>query len=280
MSAPNWIAAEYDGKSLRSWSMHGPEVIGQDHCACDDTRLADAVQALPDLPILLADLNGACPAGETATAPTPTTVALVNTIAGDRSILIARGVTQPEPPARLYGQTALVAGLVAADPQFDGVICVVGRHSHWIRVSAQEICHFHGYLSGELMDWIATDCAQAGIEEPDIFLSALDDALSRPHRAHGRLLTLRGATGSGAAELAGLLIGCELADAKPYWLGETVAVTINGPLGELYALALERQGVTVRRPDHDAALLAGLHAAWKTLPLHQDIGASGPDRIT
>lgn len=269
MSTANWIAAEYDGKILRNWSMRGPEVIGQDQCACDDASgFTGALQALPELPVLLADLSGTCPAGDFAAAPVPATLTLVNASAGERAVRIAQGVTQPEPEARLYGQTALVAGLVAADPQFDGVICVAGRHSHWIRVSAQEICHFHGYLSGELMNWIASDCAQAGIAEPDIFLSALGDALSRPHRAHGRLLALRGATGPGAAEIAGLLIGCELADAKAYWLGETVAVTVNGPLGELYALALERQGVAVRRPDHDAALLAGLHAAWKTQPGH------------
>lgn len=267
MSAANWIAAEYDGKSLRSWSMQGPTPAGQDRCACVGIPgLADALQAFPDLPVLLADMSGTYPARDFAAAPTSAKLTMVNATAGERPFRIARGVTQAEPAARLHGQTALVAGLLAADPQFDGVICITGRHSHWIRVSAQEICHFHGYLSGELMEWIAGDCANAAIAEPDIFLSALDDALSRPHRAHGRLLALRGAMGSGAAQLAGLLIGCELADAKPYWLGETVAICGNGPLAGLYALAVERQGGAVLRPDHDAALLAGLHAAWKIQP--------------
>lgn len=267
MSAANWIAAEYDGKLLRSWSMLGASVAEQGLVMCGDLpALARELQKLPDLPILLADMSGSLPTGDCPAVPAPSGLVLERGSAGDRPVWLAQGVSQAEPRARLFGQTALVAGLLAADPQFDGVICSTGRHSHWIRISANEICHFHGYMSGELMEWIGGEGTDAGIAVPDDFLQAVDDALSRPHRAHGRFLSLKGATGAETAELAGLLIGCELADAKPYWLGETVAVTGDSPLAEFYALALERQGVWVRRPDRDAALLAGLYGAWKTLP--------------
>lgn len=267
MSDANWIAADYDGKQLRNWMMQGASVTGQGQTACDDlSAVARELRKLPDLPILLADMSGSLPTGDCPSVPAPAGLILERGSADGRPIWFAQGVAQAEPQARLYGQTALVAGLLAADPQFDGVICSVGRHNHWIRVSANEICHVHGYLSGELLEWISSDGAEAGAAAPDAFRTAVDNALSRPHRAHGRFLSLKAATGSGAAELAGLLIGCELADSRPYWLGETVAVTGNGPLAELYAQALGKQGVSVRRPDRDAALLAGLHGAWKTLP--------------
>ncbi|RNF33679.1 2-dehydro-3-deoxygalactonokinase [Paracoccus methylarcula] len=267
MSAANWIAAEYDGACLRIWSMQGAEIRARQEFPCRSrSAVIEALRDRPDLPVLLADLTGEFPAGGSV-APAPTNLQLTRDTGSALRIWVAQGVTQATPDAALHGQTAAIAGLLAAEPQFDGVICLPGRQGHWVRISAGEICHFQGYLTGELLAQLSggPDLTDA-TTDPDAFIAALEDALSRPHRAYGRLLALRGATGAGASQLAGLLIGCELADAKPYWLGEMVAVTGHAPLADLYAAALERQGVSVQRPEPDAALLAGLHAAWKSLP--------------
>lgn len=266
MSAANWIAAEYDGKRLRIWSMQGAEISARQELPCGSrSALIEALQDRSGLPVLLADLTGEFSVGGAA-APAPVNLQVTRDTGSALQIWVAQGVTQTTPNAVLHGQTAAIAGLLAAEPQFDGVICLPGRQSHWVRISAGEICHFQGYLTGELLEQLsgATGLTDAATD-PDAFIAALEDALSRPHRAYGRLLALRGATGAGASQLAGLLIGCELADAKPYWLGEMVAVTGHAPLADLYSVALARQGVSVQRPEPDAALLAGLHGAWKTL---------------
>jgi 2-dehydro-3-deoxygalactonokinase len=61
------------------------------------------------------------------------------------------------------------------------------------------------------------------------FDTAGDDALSQPERPGARLFSLRaegliaGLTPDAArARLSGLLIGMELAAARPYWLGQPV----------------------------------------------------------
>ncbi|RMC36498.1 2-dehydro-3-deoxygalactonokinase [Paracoccus alkanivorans] len=268
MSAPNWIAAEYDGARLRFWSMQGAGICARQEGACTSmAALTDALKDWPDLPVLLADLTGEFPAPGAA-APVSAALRLVQGSGGARPLWLAQGVTQATPAGALHGQTAAIAGLLKAEPQFDGVICLPGRRSHWVRISASEICHFHGYMTGELLVWLGSPHSSDAASDPDAFFAAFEDALSRPHRAYGRLLALRGAKGAEASQLAGLLIGIEMADAKPYWLGERVAVTGHAPLADLYAAALERQGVSIQRPDPDAALLAGLHAAWKSLPVN------------
>lgn len=266
MSIANWIAAEYDGQGLRMWSMQGAEVSARQERACGSrSELITALQDGPDLPVILADLTGEFLARGSA-APVSANLQVTRNTGSADKLWVVQGVTQSAPEAMLNGQTAAIAGLLAAEPQFDGVICLPGRQSHWVRISAGEICHFQGYLTGELLEQLtrSTDLTDA-TTDPDAFITALEDALSRPQRAFGRLLALRGATGAKASQLAGLLIGCELADAKPYWLGELVAVTGHAPLADLYSLALERQGASVQRPEPDAALLAGLHGAWKAL---------------
>ena len=63
------------------------------------------------------------------------------------------------------------------------------------------------------------------------------------------------------ARLSGLLIGAELAAARPYWLGQNVAVVGSGGAARAYAEALSAQGAAPRMVDAGAVTLAGLAAA-------------------
>lgn len=60
------------------------------------------------------------------------------------------------------------------------------------------------------------------------------------------------------ARLSGLLIGVELAAAKPYWLGQQVAILGAPGLSAQYARALETLSVPVSTHDVTALTLAGL----------------------
>jgi len=109
--------------------------------------------------------------------------------------------------------------------------------------------------------------------DPDAFAEAVSDGLSRPEALAARAFQLRAddllhgldparATG----RLSGLLVGAELAHARPYWLGMQTALIGASKLSQTYASALESQGVTPVIERGDACTLAGLRAAfarWK-----------------
>jgi 2-dehydro-3-deoxygalactonokinase len=67
------------------------------------------------------------------------------------------------------------------------------------------------------------------------------------------------------ARLSGLLIGAELAAAKPYWLGQQIAVIGEGSLSKLYVDALSAQSAPATQVQAAAITLAGLAAAYRRL---------------
>jgi 2-dehydro-3-deoxygalactonokinase len=100
------------------------------------------------------------------------------------------------------------------------------------------------------------------------FDDGLAQGLDRPDRLLSRLFTLRAEglldgldPATARARLSGLLVGAELAAAKPYWLGQRVAVLGAGDLAALYARALDGLSVPVSAHTAEAATLAGLAAA-------------------
>ncbi len=97
------------------------------------------------------------------------------------------------------------------------------------------------------------------------FDAALSDALSRPERLAARLFAIRAeglvhglAPGAARARLSGTLIGAELAAARPYWLGQRVALVGAAKLSATYARALATQGVTAQVLDGTACTISGL----------------------
>jgi len=67
------------------------------------------------------------------------------------------------------------------------------------------------------------------------------------------------------ARLSGLLIGAELAGARPYWLGQQIAVIGAGKISSHYIKALELQGTPATQVQGDSVTLAGLIAAYRRL---------------
>jgi 2-dehydro-3-deoxygalactonokinase len=63
------------------------------------------------------------------------------------------------------------------------------------------------------------------------------------------------------SRLSGLMIGLELAAAKPYWLGQRIALIGAEALSTRYASALTAQGAVSESLDATACTLAGLAAA-------------------
>jgi 2-dehydro-3-deoxygalactonokinase len=111
--------------------------------------------------------------------------------------------------------------------------------------------------------------AQTG---PEAFAEAVGETLSRPERLAQRLFSIRAdnvlsglSPDAARGRLSGFLIGAELAAARPYWLGQEVAVAAAPGLADLYAAALGAQGVAVRTLDADPLTRLGLARAWSAM---------------
>ncbi|CUH63288.1 2-keto-3-deoxy-galactonokinase [Thalassovita gelatinovora] len=131
----------------------------------------------------------------------------------------------------------LLIGLTRVQQNWDGVACVIGaERSHWVQISADEAVSFQSFLTPRLAAVLAPDAARADAE-------AAGDSLSQPERLATQLSSAD-LSGDGPAIL-GHLIGAELAAARPYWLGQRVALIGVARWVEAYRAALAAQGVTV-----------------------------------
>jgi 2-dehydro-3-deoxygalactonokinase len=186
------------------------------------------------------------------------------------TVHIAPGLRQDSPADVMRGEETQIAGALFLMPDFDGVYCLPGTHSKWVHVSAGEVVSFQTFMTGELFALLSAQSvlrhsiAPEGFDEA-AFDTAVSDALSRPERIAARLFTLRAQsllTDASAiaarSRLSGLLIGIELAAAKPYWLGQSVTLIGATALCENYARALHAQGLAPTTLSAADCTLAGL----------------------
>lgn len=183
------------------------------------------------------------------------------------------GIRQTDPADVMRGEETQIAGFLANNPNWDGVICLPGTHTKWVHVSADEVVSFQTFMTGETFALLSKESVLRHSIAPSgwsdaAFDEALDAILSKPEMLAARLFSLRAdqlVHGTDdvtlRARLSGLLIGAEIAAAKPYWLGQRVAMVGAEAVSAPYMAALAAQGVAVERADAKAMTLAGLKAA-------------------
>ncbi|MEM8578293.1 MAG: 2-dehydro-3-deoxygalactonokinase [Pseudomonadota bacterium] len=196
--------------------------------------------------------------------------------AGNLRVHILPGVKQARPADVMRGEETQIAGFLALNPGWDGVVCLPGTHTKWAHLSAGEIVSFQTFLTGEMFALLAErsilrHTLGAG-HDASAFDAAVADGMSRPAGVAAQLFRLRAEAlledlpGDAArARLSGLLIGAELAAAKPYWLGQQVAVIGDGTMADNYAAALAAQGAAPTRAGAQDVTLAGLRAAYEAM---------------
>ncbi len=281
---PDWIAVDWSAAQPRAWALAADgQILAR---ADSDTSTAGPAQAFdPALraliepwlttgrktPVVICGWPGApcrmvpCTPGADAAVTVPTEDPRV-------TLTLLPGLAQTRPADVMQGAATRAAGFLAANPGFDGTLCLPGRHTRWVQVSAGEIVSFRSVMTGDLFAAITGHTALRhlpgnGREDRDSFLDAVDDAMARPEALTARLFSLHAETLLGTPDpaatsrVSGLLIGLELAGARGYWLGTRLALIGHGPLADLYDAALTRQGVHVERADAEEAVLAGLKAA-------------------
>jgi len=292
MITPAWIAADWGTTNLRVWAMSaGGDVLATAQSDQGMGKLSpDAFEgALLDLvgdwlsapaTVIACGMVGARqgwveasyeavpakPLGEAFT-PAPTDHPNLD-------VHIIPGMMQSQPADVMRGEETQIAGFLARNKNWDGVICLPGTHTKWVHVSADEVVSFQTVMTGDLFAAITghtvlRHSTREGWDDAG-FAQGLDDAISRPERLAARLFALRAegllhglADATARARLSGLLIGAELAATKPYWLGQQVAVIGQGNLAKLYVDALATLSVSATQVQNDAVTLAGLTAAYR-----------------
>ncbi len=295
MSVPDWIAADWGTSHLRVWGLKAGQVL---HHAASDQGMGSLTRAgfepallalvadwLPDAqvtPVLVCGMAGSrqgwVEAPYRAVPCTPLGGPLAQAPCRDLrlSVHVVSGLKQAKPADVIRGEETQVAGFLAQNPGWDGVICLPGTHSKWVHVSAGEVVSFQTFLTGEMFALLSEASvlrhSVAGWAEEG-FTEGVAQGMERPERLLARLFSIRAEAllegrdpAYARARLSGLLIGAELAAAKPYWLGQRVAVIGAERLSLNYAQALATLSVPVTTHDATVMTLAGLTAARALLP--------------
>ena len=286
----NWIAVDWGTTRLRAWLMDGASLV---ESAASDDGMAGLERSAFEPALLsligpwLDRANDVVACGmvgarqgwvEAPYRAVPCNAAAADLIVAPTSdprmtVSIAPGVSQASPPDVMRGEETQIAGFLMDMEKFDGVICLPGTHTKWAHISASEIVSFRTFMTGEFFALIA----EHSVLRHDIgdgwdeaaFLEAVDEAMSRPEALANRLFTLRATSlleglspDAARSRASGLLIGMELAAARPYWLGRDVAILGDGPQSAAYEAALRAQGAPVTTASAEAATLRGLIALY------------------
>lgn len=292
----NWIAVDWGTSNLRAWAMGADGIV--DHATSPEgmgklarTEFEPALLRLiapwlgtGQMPVIACGMVGSrqgwreAPYRATPCTPVaPGALVLVPTQDVRLQMMIAPGLKQISPADVMRGEETQIAGALSLLPGFDGVICLPGTHSKWVHISAGEVVSFQTFLTGEMFALLSEQSvlrhgmADGGWEK-EAFDQGVADALSHPEKIAARLFTLRAegliaglTSGAARARLSGLLIGLELAAAKPYWLGQQVVLVGTAALSSNYARALATQGLIAGQLDATACTLSGLAAAQGAL---------------
>ncbi|MDB6177057.1 2-dehydro-3-deoxygalactonokinase [Paracoccus sp. Z330] len=296
MNTPAMIAVHSTSRHLHIWilgrdgaviSRHKGDGVGNaDHGAMERAilaRIGPSLDADARLPVMCSGHQ----LGGIANAPhvigeTEVLRSLVADSPQLSTINYLPGLAQQRPPALLGGEETAIAGFLAGNEKFDGVVlCLAETQSSWVHVSANEVVSFRNFLTPEMMGLLAGMMSLTGADASDtpfdegIFSEAVEQTMSRPAAiaadiaSLGAEIRLSGlARNQAFVRLAGLLIGAEMAAARPYWLGQQVALIGDGSMVRFYRSALASQGLPVKAHSHDSMILAGLAKALKTSGLY------------
>lgn len=292
MQKPDWIAVDWGTSNMRAWAMSASGTVldtvrtnkGMGDLTPDqfEPALREALAEWPvdTQPIIACGMVGARQGwieAPYAATPCPATPTGFTQPKSALDVHIIPGIMQADPADVMRGEETQIAGFLAVNKNWDGVICLPGSHTKWAHISADEVISFQTYMTGELFAAIGehTVLKHSVISDDwdfDAFDRGVSDAMARPERLAARLFSLRAEgllngmqNDAARARLSGLLIGAELAGAKPYWMGQQIAVIGAGNLSALYIRALALQSAPATQVKADAITLAGLAAAYRRL---------------
>jgi 2-dehydro-3-deoxygalactonokinase len=290
-----WIAVDWGTSNLRVWGLDGNgDLVAE---ASSDKGMAKLDRAgfepalleliggwLPgdrQIPVVACGMVGArqgwleVPYSRTPCKPIfPEAIGRPETRDRRLRVFVLGGIKQTSPaPDVMRGEETQIAGILSADPSFDGVLCLPGTHTKWVRIRAGEIVEFKTFMTGELFDLLSRhsvlrhsldDAGSNAVE----FARSIQLMMTEPASFAGQLFSIRagnlvsGLQAAATARLSGLLIGAELAAARRYWFDQNPVIVGNGAQSDLYLDGLRTLGRSPIVIDASGVTLAGLKAAY------------------
>ncbi len=163
----------------------------------------------------------------------------------------------------MRGEETQIAGFLTRDPHFEGLLCLPGTHTKWVRVADGTVSGFTTMMTGEIFALLAEQSVLCHSIGAGWDQDAFEEAVAAPASAPGRLFELRArslleglAPDAARAILSGRLIASEL-DAAAIGAGPVVVMGSDAVAGH-YARALDLRGASVTILDGDETVLAGL----------------------
>lgn len=189
---------------------------------------------------------------------------------------ILSGLKQEQPEDVMRGEETQIAGFLAQDPAFSGVVCCPGTHSKWISVSNGMITGFNTFMTGELFHLLSTRSvlkdAVAGewdFKEFEAFLTAFlhspsSDAMASLFHIRAQNILKGAPPMQGRTKLSALLIGSEVKSGLKSNSARSVTIIGAQDISRMYQSAFSCMGVNTRIVGDTEATLAGF-ASNRTL---------------
>lgn len=303
MNTPDWIAADWGTTNLRVWGLSSEGAVV---CAASSAKGMSKLDP-SEFELALLELIGSWLAEKAGTlvvacgmvgarqgwvevpyqqAPcAPLAKEIVYAAVRDARLRVAilAGVSQMTPhPDVMRGEETQIAGLLLERPGYEGVVCLPGTHTKWVRIHAGAILRFQTFMTGELFELLRVHSVlRHSIDstswDNDEFASAVGAAFARPESVAARLFGIRAGSllavlesRAANARLSGILIGAELAAAaSDFWSGQEITIIGAARQAEIYAAALralDRESTIV---DGTHVTLAGLKSAYGKILEHE-----------
>jgi len=165
---PNWIAADWGTSNVRFWA------IGADGSVIGERTSDQGMGALSQSEFegVLVDVCAdwldtahnvvACgmvgsrqgwveaPYQTAPCAVCPATMVTAPVSRAGLTVHVIPGIRQTDPADVMRGEETQIAGFLAENPGWDGVICLPGTHTKWVHVSADEVVSFQTCMTGEM----------------------------------------------------------------------------------------------------------------------------------
>lgn len=287
----NWIGVDWGTTHLRAFAMSGTTIVAE---ATSDAGMAGLKPESfePELlklvhpwlqsksiPVIACGMVGSkqgwkeAPYRSVPCSPMqPESLVSVQSSEPRLDVRIVPGLKQTAPADVVRGEEVQLAGLLVSQPNFDGIVCLPGTHSKWVRVSTGEVVGFQTTMTGELFGLLAHQSVLrhgmgCGWDE-QAFSLGVKTGLAHADKLIARLFSVRAeglldglSPDAAHSRLSGLLIGAELAAMKNWWLGQEVVLIGAKQLCANYASALHDQGLKPTIHDGTEMVLSGLHLA-------------------
>jgi len=288
----NWIAADWGTSNLRVWAMSSEGTILAGNQSSQgmsaiakaggnfEAALLDLIHPwLPPnqtLPVIACGMVGARQGWQEvpyATAPCSpqTPLTQVPSKSTQIEVYIHAGVCQENPADVMRGEETQIAGLLAQQPDFEGLVCLPGTHSKWAQIQDGKIQSFHTFMTGEVFSLLSEHSilrlttSNEGSDE-NAFQKGILEAYDHPERFLSNCFSLRAEhllhdldAISADSRLSGLVIGHELSSVlKELENQKPIALIGSGSITRNYKSAQEALGRPVREFSTTELTLKGL----------------------